>query len=543
MTILVSDSSRIPDELMTRNDVEHWTFNEFIDRANGDGLDIPDNGIYFNVDKLSLEIYNALLSYKDFTTITYFLIEGTGERPYFVKPEEMITISAEPPAPKVESEPKPASTQPEAPEAPAVQDTSAQQVQTPTENPLTGQQNIGQPVTQPQVDPYAQQVQQTPQQSPPQYDPNYGQPTPQQPPYQQTQPQPGYTGQLYGEQPQPGYTGQLYGQQGMENSQQTMGNGSGQLYGQQNPNQNINVKDGVKLVQGDANATVPNSVRKQDLGILLNYDPNENNNNQTRNRKAAKVILFGSSKGGTGKTFTCLASAYWFAKQHPNLRIALADFDIIDGQIGITLNKLSPTLQDFYKVAKAGNNDIDHLRNCKVMSDNFSPNIEFYLAPSQDIDELTNDTAYWTDVFKLLITNYDVVFFDSGIDYLGKKPISQLYKIADKIIITCNTSINSVKSVIKQFKTLSGHRVNNEFDASMNILDRVNIVLTRAGDNKDINDLVVYNLTKYADVIAAFGNIDDIISKVQWYQDWEQLDAQPGITDYLTEITKLDGID
>ena len=111
-------------------------------------------------------------------------------------------------------------------------------------------------------------------------------------------------------------------------------------------------------------------------------------------------------------------------------------------------------MQDFYKVYKGGHSEFSYLDNCKVKSDHFSPNIDFYLAPSQDIPTITNDTTYWNTVFKLLITNYDVVFFDSGIDYLGKAPISQLYKIADKIIITCNPSINSVKSVIKQFKTL-----------------------------------------------------------------------------------------
>lgn len=273
------------------------------------------------------------------------------------------------------------------------------------------------------------------------------------------------------------------------------------------------------------------------MSNMLQYDDYDAASPQG-NRKAApaKVILFGSSKGGTGKTFTCLISAYWYAKNHPTQRIALADFDIIDGQIGITINKLTPTMQDFYKLYQGGRKEFTYLDNCKVRSDHFSPNIDFYLAPSQDIPQITNDNDFWNDLFKQLITNYDVVFFDSGIDYIGKPPISQLYKIADKIVITCNPSINSVKSVIKQFKTLSGQRVNNIFRPGDDILSRVNIVLTRVYDNSAINQIVEQNITKFAPVIATFGNIDSIISQVQWYQQWQLIDSSKEITDQLDKI-------
>ena len=137
--------------------------------------------------------------------------------------------------------------------------------------------------------------------------------------------------------------------------------------------------------------------------------------------------------------------------------------------MSINLNKLTPTMQDFYKLYMCDKKTFEYLDNCKVKSEYFGCNIDFFLAPSQDIPEITNNNEFWSSVFKLLITNYDVVFFDSGIDYLGKPPISQLYKIADKIIITSNPSINSVKSVIKQLKTLSGLRANNVFKAGDNI--------------------------------------------------------------------------
>lgn len=306
--------------------------------------------------------------------------------------------------------------------------------------------------------------------------------------------------------------------------------------------QPVQVTSGVNLVTGTTNSGMDNKVRQTNISNLIQMDPDEQPSHGT-DRKAAKVLLFGSSKGGTGKTFTCIATAYWYAKTHPNEKVALADFDIIDGQVGITVNKIAPTLQNYYNIYMAdpkNNKNIYALHNNRVQSENFSPNIDFYLAPSQDIPQITNNLQFWTDVFQLLITNYDVVFFDSGIDYLGKPPISQLYKIADKILITCNPSINSVKSIVKQFKTLSGKRVNNVFRATDDIMSRVNIILTRVYDNQDINEFVVSNLVKHAPVIAAFGNIDNIISRIHWYQEWTLIDTNPEITESLTEIASLE---
>ena len=279
---------------------------------------------------------------------------------------------------------------------------------------------------------------------------------------------------------------------------------------------------------------------QQNMSNLLQFDDYDAGD-RSRNRKAApaQVILFGSSKGGTGKTFTCLISAYWYAKNHPTEKIAVADFDIIDGQVGITINKLTPTMNDYYKLYKGGRKDFSYLENVKVKSDHFSPNIDFYLAPSQDIPTVTNDNEFWTDIFNKLISNYDVVFFDSGIDYIGKMPISNLYKIADKIIITSNPSINSVKSVIKQFKTLSGKRANNTFRPGDDILSKVKVVLTRVDSSDDIIKIVRQNISKYVPIVAEFGQIDKEIQQVQWYQQWITIDGTPKITDQLNKITQF----
>lgn len=301
-------------------------------------------------------------------------------------------------------------------------------------------------------------------------------------------------------------------------------------------------------VQSGPNTITPTSkapasampkINVENVSNLLQYDDYDSMN-KSRKAAPANVILFGSSKGGTGKTFTCLSTAYWYAKKHPEKKIALADFDVIDGQVGISLYLIRPTLMEAFKQYKSGNKAFSFLEPYKAINQSFSSNIVFYLAPPQDIPAITNDTAFWKYIFDLLLNNYDTVFFDSGIDYIGKEPISMLYKIADKIFITCNPSINSVKSIIKQIKTLSGERVNSVFAPKDMIKDKLRLVFTRMNKNEqDVNNLVVSNFTKLnINITATFGNIDPIISQIQWYQRWELIDKTPVLNAELDKICK-----
>ena len=548
MYIVVSNNNQLPLDLDSST-IEHWKLAEFMAKGHSDeGIDIED-GIYINTDCLTEDVYSELLDsgYAEASTaygfkFVYYRFD-TSPEVGFPMMEEVKVYQTPKEEPKEEPKVEQVEEKPSVPltEEPQVQQPQVQEpfipqgttVLTSMDNPANMSQIPQQMPQQPNIPVETPQSQSVP--------PFVQTPTPSQP-YTE-QPYNGYnsninngSGQLYGQNPPQGHSGQLYGTQ--EPIYRPQPNIPTQEPIQEQPNQNIQIADGVKVASGSLTRDMSSEIFANNMNILIQSDPDEQNTRE-KNRKAAKVVLFGSSKGGTGKTFTCLATAYWYAKTHPLQSVALADFDIIDGQIGITVNKITPTMQNYYNLYSQGATDIDRLKICKVKSEYFSGNLDFYLAPAQDIPTITNDTEFWTTVFKLLITNYDVVFFDSGIDYLGKAPISQLYKIADKIIVTCNPSINSVKSVIKQFKTLSGMRQNNVFRASDDIMSRVNIVLTRVGDSPEINEIVVSNLVKHAPVIAAFGNIDNIISRVQWYQEWKLIDTNPEITEYLEEIAKI----
>ena len=539
MHIVVSNDKRVPIDLQGGDIIEQWTPQEFFDKASSDdGLEI-DEDLWYDASYLTKEIFDDLESYVEYgVKIVYYRFDDM-PLPNFNITREVITYSTkepEPePEPEIEPEPEPikdnieedifnkmsskieevtpvVEKQPEPEPEPQIQQPEPQPipqaVQTPIQQPIQQYQQQAQPQ-------YQQPVQQY---QPPQYQPQAPQYAPQyQQPVQQYQ-QPNY------------YEPQIEQPKFEEPKYEPPKQESDSKEKKSNKSSKSNDSKNEKL----------DNALSGNVNNMLLYDDYDSAGPGRKKSAPAKVILFGSSKGGSGKTFTCLISAYWYAKSHPTEKVALADFDIIDGQVGITINKLTPTMQDYYKLNHNGRKEFTYLDNCKVKSDNFTPNIDFYLAPSQDIPQITNDFDFWKELFELLITNYDVVFFDSGIDYLGKAPISMLYKIADKIIITSNPSINSVKSVIKQFKTLSGQRPNNVFKRGDEILSKVNVVLTRVMDsNKEINQIVEANIGKFAPVVAKFGNIDDIISQVQWYQRWHLIDKDPNITKALDKITKV----
>lgn len=522
MYIVVSNDRRVPIDLeKNKIQIEQWNLDEFYNNATSDdGLTI-DEGIYYDVSVLTQEIYESLLEYREYNiNIVYYRFDDM-PTPSFKMQDDITVYATKQPESDPEPEPEP---------EPIIEEVISP---TPEPDPEPERLDLNKsayvpPVSHASTPVYAASPIQ------PVVSQQSIQATYQQPIVQSTYPQPIAPSSTQQNYQLPINTQPIYQQPVEPVSNYTSADES------HSSNKKKNTKDSNTEKSLDKSAE---KIMKMNLNNLLQHDDFDAENRRRKKKAPARVVLFGSSKGGTGKTFTCLASAYWYAKKHPIERVALADFDIIDGQIGITINKLSPTMQEYYKLYMSGRKEFSNLENCKVKTEHFSPNIDFYLAPSQDIPQITDNITFWNELFMSLINNYDVVFFDSGIDYLGKPPISQLYKIADKIIITTNPSINSVKSVIKQMKTLSGNRTNEVFKPSDKILKRVNLVITRMYEDGSLNDVVMYNLQKFAPVVAVFGNIDKIISEIQWYQHWYLIDSNPKLYSQLEKIVDLKNID
>ena len=258
-------------------------------------------------------------------------------------------------------------------------------------------------------------------------------------------------------------------------------------------------------------------------------------------KKDAKVFVFGSSKGGTGKTFTAIISTYRYAKTHPHQKIALIDFDIIDGQVGISIHKINPTLKKYYTEYQKGYKDYRTMKEYAVKANPPYPqNVDFFLAPSNG-SSITN-YQFWLNVIKNACENYDVVVFDTGIDYINLPPISFVYKAADKILLVTTTSIKSVNSVTKQIGRLKGEIPSRDqfgeevFSAEDNIAPHLNVIITQMQKTNRMNEMIYSQLAEKANVIATFGIITDSISKAEFYGAWDVFDKNDGINRALDDI-------
>lgn len=289
------------------------------------------------------------------------------------------------------------------------------------------------------------------------------------------------------------------------------------------------------------------AIKNSIVGLLdeANYGDDADTSNSDGGKKDARIIVFGSSKGGTGKTFTSIISTYRYAKTHPDERIALVDFDIIDGQVGISIHKVRPTVGKYYTEYQKGYRDFKTMKNFAVKANNIYPqNVDFYLAPS---GATINNNDFWLNVLQNCIENYDIVVFDTGIDYLNIVPISYVYKAADKINLVTTTSIKSVNSVTKQIGRLKGEIKSPGRDEDGSLTDfvfnkedeiapKLNIIITQMVETNNMNKTIYKTLSDKCNVIATFGVITDSVSQAEFYGRWDIFDKNAAINKSLDDI-------
>ena len=229
-------------------------------------------------------------------------------------------------------------------------------------------------------------------------------------------------------------------------------------------------------------------------------------------------------------------SAYNYAKQNPHKKIAVADFDIIDGQIGVTIHKFSPTIFNYYKnwVKEQYSDHSSDLSLFKVSPEFMPHNLDFYLASK---DHIIKEDKFWNDVFKKLIVKYDRVYFDTGIDYMNHHPIYTLYKIADKIMLTSTANLRSVGSVLKQIQRLKGlSESNGIFSEEDEIESKLNLVITQANLDSKYLAKTINQFEKIVNVIGVFGYMPNEIEKAEIERQWYVFDDNQHVQEILNKI-------
>lgn len=263
-------------------------------------------------------------------------------------------------------------------------------------------------------------------------------------------------------------------------------------------------------------------------------DKDENEDTTDEGGKIGKIITFGSPKGGSGKTFTTIITAVYYAKDHPNEKVCLLDLDIEEPQIGIVIKHLTPTVKSFYTNFLLGNTDFESLYKCRCNDKvRFPENLDFYLSPREV--QPVQDENFWQCVMSNLFLNYDMVFIDTGTTYMVTPAISSAYRVADKINIVAMANLASTVTVGKQIKRLTGEAENDVFSKDDGLESKLNLIITNAYDDKICNSIVA-KLEEECPIIAKFGNLSQKINQIQVLSQWDMFDDNVALRESMKHI-------
>ncbi len=244
---------------------------------------------------------------------------------------------------------------------------------------------------------------------------------------------------------------------------------------------------------------------------MMDKDPTEEE--QAEGQKQGRIITFGSAKGGSGKTFTSIITAKYYADDHPEEKVCLLDLDVEEPQVALVIKKLTPNIKQFYTAYKMGDNSFEALKKCKVNGNNMPKNLDFYLTP-RDANPIT-DEEFWKDVMMNLMFNYDMIFFDTGTTYMKTKPIVFAYQVADKVCLVTIASLASSVAVSYQIKRLTGEQPNDVYTGDDAIPEeKINLIITNSYPDLT-TESIVNKMGEEAPIIACFGNLHAEINRIQ----------------------------
>lgn len=271
-----------------------------------------------------------------------------------------------------------------------------------------------------------------------------------------------------------------------------------------------------------------------DLASALSLaDVDMTSSSKIETQSVGRIVTFGSAKGGSGKTFTSIISAVYYAKDHPKEKVCLLDLDIEEPQVAIVIQKINKTIKPFYAHFLEGETDFQYLEKTKANNENMPDNLDFYLSPREEFP--IRDENFWETVMANLFMNYDMVVLDTGTTYMETSAIISAYKIADKINIVTMCNLASTVTVSQQMKRLSGEIINNVYRPEDEIEKKVNLIVTNSYDDI-ICDSIINKLEEEAPVIAKFGNMTQKINEIQFQQKWSLLDSNEAFREGIRDI-------
>lgn len=261
------------------------------------------------------------------------------------------------------------------------------------------------------------------------------------------------------------------------------------------------------------------------IAEMMNNDGSES---EDEGDSIGKIITFGSAKGGSGKTFTSIITAYYCAKDQPDKKVCILDLDVEEPQMAIVINRINhATIKKYYASYMVGDTDFEYLKQCRYNDPNrFPANLDFYLTPREDTP--ISDADFWETLMMHLFMNYDYVILDTGTTYMQTPAIISAYKVADKICIVTMVNIASTITVTQQIDRLTGAHENAIYRPEDGLEPKINIIVTNGSpDDKismNITSTIINELAQHAPVIAQFGSLSNQINRIEIMDQWNLFD-------------------
>lgn len=223
----------------------------------------------------------------------------------------------------------------------------------------------------------------------------------------------------------------------------------------------------------------------------------------------SKVYLF-NSLSSYNSIFAVIA-AYEKARNNSEEKTCILDLNITRSEVALISGKLSPEIGNYISQYYP-NIDLDGLKQNKYSFkvDTHTTAIDLYIKTSTDksIKDKIEDIVY--DVINILKSEYDTIIVISKNNYYDK-----IAEISDKIILTVNNITSTeIKSAIDFIRHIPHDKLENRIKF---------IIYKNANISEGVNKLIISNAQKYSSEIIKVDEMPDIISKIEWFQDYSAL--------------------
>lgn len=252
----------------------------------------------------------------------------------------------------------------------------------------------------------------------------------------------------------------------------------------------------------------------------------------------AQVISITSPKGGTGKTTIALSFSSQLAKtsvideygHKRNLRVALVDLDVRDGQVGMLIGQFSPTMLNL------SSKGLSNEAFLETMIHDEKLDIDVLLAPrrSRSADELS--LTLLSEIIEKLKQQYDFVILDTPVFYPNNEILEEVvYPQSDRIIIATETSNGALKSLYRQIELFTTEKDSGGYGVSSG---KIGIVINKSIVNSGVSGEKVASYTANIPIISVIPNLAREIFQATNLQDLSSLADNEKYSNPLKRMAK-----